>query len=299
MGNTVSLRSNRARALPYLLILPTFAFVVLFTIYPSISSVIGSFFQHRLNIPRYRDPVFYGIGNYRDLLSGTEFRLIMGNTLKYVVTVVPATMIAALGFALWLSQPRASRFRIAVFHPTILPMVSAATIWMFFFTPEYGLFNGFLRFFGYQGAENWAANPNMALWSLVIVSFWKDSGFYMIFYLAGIQNLPRDVYEAARMDGAGPVGLFFRFTLPLLRRTTLFVSTVAVIGAFRTVDHVFIITQGGPSSRSSLLLYHLWQVRFEHLNIGQASTITILLVVLLLAFTISNFLLSERGSDDG
>lgn len=296
----MNLRSNREglRVLPYLLILPTFLFVALFTIYPSISSVVGSFFQQRLNIPKYREPVFYGLGNYGDLLTSSEFRLIMGNTLKYVVTVVPATMIAALGFALWLSRPRNSRFRIAIFHPTILPMVSAATIWMFFFTPDYGLFNTFLRFFGYRGAENWAANPDMALWSLVVVAFWKDSGFYMIFYLAGIQNLPQDVYEAARMDGAGPITMFFRFTLPLLRRTTLFVSTVAVIGAFRTVDHVFVITQGGPSSRSSLLLYHLWQVRFEQLNIGQASTITVLLVVMLLAFTISNFMLSERRSDD-
>lgn len=294
-----SLKRARVQALPYLLILPTLLFVLLFTIYPSISSVVGSLFQHRLNIPKYRDPVFDGLGNYRDLLTSTEFRLIMSNTLRYVVTVVPATMIAAMGFALWLSRSRHARYRIAIFHPTILPMVSAATIWMFFLTPDYGLFNAALRLFGYSGAENWAANPNMALWSLVIVAFWKDSGFYMIFYLAGIQNLPQDVYEAARMDGAGPVTLFFRFTLPLLRRTTLFVSTVAVIGAFRTVDHVFIITQGGPSSRSSLLLYHLWQVRFEQLNLGKASTITVVLVVLLLAFTISNFLLSERRTDDG
>ena len=289
---------RRVRALPYLLILPTFFFVVLFTIYPSISSLVGSLFQQRLNIPRLREPVFYGLGNFRDLAQSAEFRTIARNTLAYVVTVVPATMITALGFALWLSRPGKAGFRIFIFHPTILPMVSAATIWMFFFTPDYGLFNTFLRFFGYSGAENWAANPNMALWSLVIVAFWKDAGFYMIFFLAGLQNLPQDVFEAARMDGAGPVTLFFRFTLPLIRRTTLFVSTVAVIGAFRTVDHVFIITQGGPSNRSSLLLYHLWQVRFEQLNIGQASAITVILVIALLAFTISNFALSERRSDD-
>jgi sn-glycerol 3-phosphate transport system permease protein len=284
--------------LPYLLILPTLLFVILFTIYPTIASVADSLFQQRLNIPKYREPVFYGGGNYADLLGSSEFRLIMGNTLRYVVTVVPATLFAALGFALWLSHKRHAGFRIAIFHPTILPMVSAATIWMFFLTPDYGLFNTLLRFFGYTGAENWAANPSMALWSLVFIGFWKDAGFYMIFYLAGIQNLPKDVYEAAKLDGAGPVTTFFRFTVPLLRRTTLFVTTVAVIGAFRTVDHVFIVTQGGPSSRSSLLLYHLWQVRFEYLNIGQASAITVLLVVLLLAFTISNFLFSERRTTD-
>ncbi len=289
---------TKVHLLPYLLILPTLLFVILFTIYPTISSIVESFFQQRLNIPKYRDPVFYGIGNYTDLLGSAGFRLILGNTLRYVAAVVPTTLIAALGFALWLSHKRHARFRIAIFHPTILPMVSAATIWMFFLTPDYGLFNTLLRFFGYSGPENWAANPDMALWALVLIAFWKDAGFYMIFYLAGIQNLPRDVYEAARLDGAGPLTVFFKFTVPLLRRTTLFVTTVAVIGAFRTVDHVFIVTQGGPSSRSSLLLYHLWQVRFEYLNIGQASTITVLLVALLLAFTISNFVISERRTTD-
>lgn len=242
--------------------------------------------------------MFYGFGNYSDLLGGTEFRLILSNTLRYVVIITPITLIAALGFALWLSHKRHSRFRVAIFLPTILPMVSAATIWMFFLTPEYGLFNSLLRFLGYHGPENWIANPDLALRALMIIAFWKDAGFYMIFYLAGIQNLPQDVYEAARLDGASPLMLFFKFTMPLLRRTTLFVTTVAVIGAFRNVDHVFILTQGGPSNRSSLLLYHLWQVRFEYLNIGQASTITVLLIAVLLIFTISNFIFSERRTID-
>ena len=117
---------TKVHLLPYLLILPTLLFVILFTIYPTISSIVGSFFQQRLNIPRYRDPVFYGIGNYTDLLGSAGFRMILGNTLRYVAAVVPTTLVAALGFALWLSHKRHARFRIAIFHPTILPMVSAA-----------------------------------------------------------------------------------------------------------------------------------------------------------------------------
>lgn len=283
--------------LPYLLILPTFLFVVLFTVYPTIASLVGSLFQHRLNIPRYREPVFYGLGNYADLLADEEFRQIFGNTLRYVATVVPLWVVTALFLALWLRRPRFAKLRVAMFHPTMLPMVSAATVWMFFLTPEYGLFNEFLRVFGYSGAENWVSNPDMALWSLILVAFWKDAGFYMIFFLAGVQNLPEDVYEALKLEGAGPLVTFFRFTVPLLRRTTLFVTTVAVIGAFRTIDHVFILTQGGPSRRSTLLLYHLWQVRFDQLNVGRASTITVVLVLMLLAFTITNFVVSERRDD--
>jgi sn-glycerol 3-phosphate transport system permease protein len=284
--------------LPYLLILPTLVFVLIFTVYPSISSIVGSLYQHRLNIPKYRDPQFFGLGNYRDLFESQQFRLIMSNTVRYVVVLVPAMVVASLFLALWLRKKRFARLRVAIFHPTILPMVSAATIWLFFFTPDYGLFNSFLRLFGYSGPENWIGNPDMALWAMVIVAFWKDTGFYMIFYLAGVQNLPKDVYEALEIEGAGPVTTFFRFTLPLLRRTTLFVTTVAVIGAFRTVDHVFVMTQGGPSERSSLLLYHLWQVRFESLNVGQASAITVILILVLLMFTIANFIFSEGRSKD-
>ena len=285
-------------ALPYLLILPTLVFVLVFTVYPALSAGWGSLFEHRLNIPKFREPVFIGLGHYQDFAVDPEFRRILANTLLYAVILVPVTVTAALFLALWLRKKRFTPFRIAVFHPAILPMVSAATVWMFFFTPDYGFFNRFLGLFGYHGPENWISNPSLALAALMIVAFWKDAGFYMIYYLAGVQSLPKDVFEALRIEGAGPVTTFFRFTLPLLRRTTLFVTTIAVIGAFRAVDHVFVMTQGGPSGRSTLLLYHLWQVRFESLDIGKASAITVVLMAMLLAFTVSNFLLSERRGKD-
>ena len=118
-------------------------------------------------------------------------------------------------------------------------MVSAATIWLFMFTPDYGLFNTGLRFLGYSGPENWTGNPKLALLSVMIVAIWKNTGFYMIFYLAGLQSLPHDVYEAAALDGANGWQTLRRITIPMLRRTTLFVTIVAFIDAFRTVDHVF------------------------------------------------------------
>ncbi|MCG8479251.1 MAG: sugar ABC transporter permease [Spirochaetales bacterium] len=293
----MSNHTNRT-LLPYLLVMPTLVFVLVFTVYPTLASLVGSLFQHRLNVPRYREPVFYGLGNYIDLISSNEFRGIVATTLRYVVVVVPLWIVTALFLALWLSRPRFARLRVVLFHPTMLPMVSAATVWLFFLTPDYGLFNTLLARLGYTGPQNWVGNPDRALWAIGIVAFWKDAGFYMIFYLAGVQSLPRDVFEALKIEGAGPIVTFFRFTVPLLRRTTLFVTTIAVIGAFRVIDHVFVMTQGGPSGRSTLLLYHLWQVRFANLNIGQASTITVILVVILLVFTVANFAVSERRSGD-
>lgn len=290
---------KKTTLLPYLLILPTLLFVAVFTVYPTLYSLGESFFLHRLNIPKYRVGQFAGLENYAQLCSSPLFQQILANTFLYVLVLVPLSVTAGLLFAMWLRHKRFQRLRVAMFHPAILPVVSAATIWLFFFTPDYGLFNAFLRLFGYSGPENWVANPSMALWSLLIVAFWKNSSFYMIYFLAGLQNLPEDVFEALKLEGASKITVFFRFTLPLLRRSTLFVSTIAIIDAFRMVDHVFVLTSGGPSNRSSLLLYYLWQVRFDQLNLGQAAAITVILLLILLGFTIANFLFQEPRGDSG
>ena len=187
--------------------------------------------------------------------------------------------------------------RIAFFYPTMLPMVSAATIWLFFFTPEYGLWNSALRAFGYSGAENWIINPKLALWSLIIVAIWKNAGYFMIFYLAGLQNLPADVYEAASLDGASWWVQMFRITLPLLHRTTLFISVIAIIGAFQTIDHSLVMTFELVTGEADLLLYEIFQQRFMFQNYGLANALTVIMIAILLALTVINFLLSERDYD--
>jgi len=164
----------------------------------------------------------------------------------------------------------------------------------FLFYPKYGLFNSTLRFLGYTGPENWTGNPNLALLSVIIVAIWKNSGYYMIFYLAGIQNLPDDVYEAAALDGANGWQTLWKITFPLLRRTTVFITIIAFIDSFRTIDHIFVLTSGGPSRASSVLLFELWQQRFENQDIGVSAAITVIFVVVLLFFTITNFVTSER-----
>ncbi len=285
--------------LPYLLILPTFVFVAAFTIWPTINAFYASFFRQRLNVARFREPTFVGIDNYVKLFHDPRFLNVLKNTLIYVLGTVPLSIFVAFIFA-WLVNRKIrglSWVRLAIFHPTILPMVSAATIWMFFFTPDYGLFNTALSWLGYDGPQNWTGNPHLALLAVMIVAFWKNAGYYMIFYLAGLQGLPHDVFEAAVLDGATTWQQLRYITFPLLRRTTLFVTTIAFIGAFQTVDHIFVLTQGGPSGASTVLLYYLWQIRFEYQDVGKASAITVILIALLLIFTVSNFLLSERKEE--
>ena len=287
---------KKRQILPYLLVTPTVIFVSIFTVWPVLLSIYQSFFRQRMNIAKFRIPTFIGFGNYIDLFSDPYFIKVITNTLYYLIGTVPISI--ALGFLFALLVNRKVRgigfFRLAFFHPMVLPMVSAATIWMFFFTPDYGLFNTALRFVGYSGPENWAGNPNLALLAVIIVAIWKNAGYYMIFYLAGLQNLPVEVFEAAALDGSNGLQTLIHITFPMLRRTTLFITIIAFIDSFRTIDHIFVLTSGGPSRASSVLLFELWQQRFEYQDIGKAAAITIIFVAILLVFTITNFLTNER-----
>ena len=287
---------KKLRPLPYLLILPTAAFVALFTAWPVLLSIYQSFFRQRMNIARFREPTFIGLGNYIDLFTDPYFIQVIKNTLLYTIGTVPISIMLGFLFALLVNRKMrgVGVLRLALFHPMVLPMVSAATIWLFLFTPTYGLFNTALSFLGYSGPENWTGNPSLALLSVIIVAIWKNAGYYMIFYLAGLQNLPKDVFEAAALDGANGWQTLWRITFPLLRRTTLFITTVAFIDAFRTIDHIFVLTSGGPSRASTVLLFELWQQRFEYQDIGASAAITVIFVIVLLAFTVTNFLTTER-----
>jgi len=287
---------KRSQLLAYLLVLPTAIFVALFTAWPVLRALYESFFLQRMSIARFREPTFVGFGNYIDLFTDPYFLEVIVNTLYYVIGTVPLSIVLGFFFALLVNRKvrGTALSRLAFFHPMVLPMVSAATIWLFFFTPNYGLFNTALKFLGYGGPENWTGNPNLALISVMIVAIWKNAGYYMIFYLAGLQNLPDDVYEAAALDGANGWQQLWKITFPLLRRTTVFITIVAFIDAFRTIDHIFVLTGGGPSRASTVLLFDLWRERFENQDIGTSAAITVIFVLVLLAFTVSNFMLSER-----
>lgn len=289
-------KKSKFSVFPYILTLPTVIFVAMFTAWPVLLSIYKSFFLQRMNIAKFREPTFIGLENYVDLFTDPNFLQVLKNTVNYVIGTVPISIFLGFLFALLVNRNIFGKgvFRLAFFHPMVLPMVSAATIWMFFFTPSYGLLNSSLRFLGYTGPENWTGNPNLALLSVIIVGIWKNAGYYMIFYLAGLQKLPLDVFESAQLDGANWWQILWKITFPLLKRTTVFITTIAFIDAFRTVDHIFVLTTGGPSQASTVLLFQLWQERFENQNVGLSSAITVIFILVLLIFTVTNFLISER-----
>jgi len=175
----------------------------------------------------------------------------------------------------------------------VIPLIAVANIWLFIYTPQYGLLDRFLEIFGASGS-NWLGDPNTVMIAIIIMIIWKDAGFFMIFYLAGLQNLPSDVYEAARMEGAKPFQMFRNITFPLLMQTTLFVLIVAINNSFKNVDHLYIMTKGGPDNASNLLLYHIYEAAFTNWDLGKAAVLTVVLIVILLSVTAFNYLYLDK-----
>lgn len=283
---------RRVAALPYLLIAPTLFFVALFTLWPTVLVAFDSLF---LQNEAVQVPQFTGLGNYASLAGDSAFQQVVINTILYVVVTVPVSVVLALILALALNRKLRALglFRLAFFYPAILPMVSAATIWLFMYAPGYGLVNVFLGILHLPG-QNWLGSANLALIALMILGIWKQTGYFMIFYLAGLQGLPHEVFEAANLDGASPLQTVRHLTLPLLMGTTLFVTTIAAVNAFETVDQIYIMTGGGPTNATTMLLFDIWQTLFSFFDQGKASAMSVILIGVLLVFTVINFTQVER-----
>jgi sn-glycerol 3-phosphate transport system permease protein len=183
--------------------------------------------------------------------------------------------------------------RLAYFTPTVLPMIAVANIWLFFYNPQYGLIDQLLKPFGVIGV-NWLGSQGTALWCLIVVGIWKEAGFFMIFYLAALQQISTELRECAAIEGASRWTFFWRVSFPLLMPTTLFVMINAVINAFRLVDHIFVMTGGGPDNATSVLLYQIYVVGFKFFDQAYAATLTMVLLLILGVIAIGQFLLADK-----
>ena len=184
--------------------------------------------------------------------------------------------------ALWANSKISARgfVRTAYFTPTVLPMIAAANLWLFFYTPGLGVLDQIGSLFGLPSV-NWLGQPETALWAIIIVTIWKEAGFFMIFYLAALQTIPEDLKEAADIEGASRWTYTRRIVLPLLMPTTLFIAVNAMINSVKLIDHLFILTKGGPSDASKLILYYIWEMAFAFFHAPHAAAMTILVIAVL------------------
>ncbi|MNM11682.1 Lactose transport system permease protein LacF [compost metagenome] len=277
----------RTNGFAWLLLLPSLVILVMFTFYPIFLTLRLSLYQADLAVP---EPIFTGLDNFRRLAADEVFWKVMSNNIWFALGTVPAGIALALLMAMSANKALRGKWllRTAFFYPTLIPMIAVANIWLFIFTPEYGLFSRLLHAAGLSDL-NWLGSPGLVQWAMIIMIIWKEAGYFMIFYLAGLQNIPKDLYEAAQMDGVGRFTVFRKITFPLLMPTTLFVSIVALTNAFKLVDHLMIMTRGGPNNASNLLLYYIYETAFSFWDQGMASALTVVMICLLLLFAAFQF----------
>jgi sn-glycerol 3-phosphate transport system permease protein len=276
----------------WLLLLPAAVLLVAFTHYPAVASLAQSFFSPASALYPSQ---FVGLDNYATMAADPVFWKVLKNNVWFALGTVPASIVIAITMALWVNGriPGRALVRMAYFTPTILPMIAVANIWLFFYSPGIGLIDQMLAMFGIPG-HNWLGSPDTVMACLIVMTIWKESGFFMIFYLAGLQAISPELEEAAVLEGAGRWHYFRRIVFPLLMPTTLFVLINAVINSFKLVDQLFILTKGGPDNASSLLLYYVYQVAFSFLDESYAATLTVVLLVILAVLAIGQYFVLEK-----
>jgi sn-glycerol 3-phosphate transport system permease protein len=280
MGQTRPIR--RQTLLGYALVLPSMAVFLTFYVYPVIYSLYLSFYNWDMMRPK--QPV--GLRNYQDLLGSAEFKEVLGNTLTYSVGVVFLTMGIGLILALLLNNRTmlSSVFQACIFTSYIVSWVAVSLLWIWMLDPQYGLVNYLGSFLGVPPVD-WLGNHRVALWSLVGVTVWKVIGYPVVIFLAGLQTISQDYYEAAALDGAGAWHRFRYITWPLLTPTTVFLFITLSIATFQGFDIVNIMTQGGPVHSTSIYVFFIYEQAFHYFRIGRASAAVVICFSLILALT--------------
>ncbi|HTR87176.1 MAG TPA: sugar ABC transporter permease [Reyranella sp.] len=290
-----ALRGRLGRhSLPYLLLAPSILFLVAFTYLPIVRVGWESLHDRPHGTTK---SLFVGLGNYTALFSDKAFLQSVVNNLVYAVGTVPLSMALALLFAIALQNSTrvSALFRALLLFPSMVPLVAAASLFFFIFLPGVGLLDYYLGKLGLHGF-NWLGDPDVALWSLIAITVWKNAGYYMLFYLAGLQTLPGEVLEAATIDGANFWQRLRHVIVPLLAPTTAFVLVIALINVLTQVDHVIVLTKGGPSNSTKLVLFYIFEEAHENFAAGKAAAASLLSVSFLLALSVFSLKTMERGA---
>jgi multiple sugar transport system permease protein len=266
-----------------LFLLPSLLGLAIFTLVPIVSSLGLTMFDWDLLTP----PKFVGLDNFNNLFHDATFWDSLVHTLGFIVGYIPLVMATGLGMALLLNRALkgVAIFRTAFFIPVVSAWVAIALIWQWIFNPQFGLLNYLLGFVGIHGPA-WLFDPQWAMPAIILTSVWKDTGFVMVIFLAGLQNIPGEYYEASHVDGANGWQQFRSITLPLLSPTTFFALIISLINSFQVFDQVWIMTAGGPAGATTVLVEQIVKNAFSYSKMGYAAAISWVLFVLVFAVTL-------------
>ena len=279
---------------PYLFLLPAIALLSLTVFFPAIQAFALSFTRYEYDITQA--PEWVGIENFRQLWQDEVFWQTIKNTLLYLIGVVPILVIAPLGLAIIVNQKLRgiNWFRTAFYTPVVISMVVAGIAWKALYTQN-GLLNQFLKQLGFAEGFPWLTDPHWAIWSVMLVTIWKGLGYYMVIYLAGLQSISPELYEAAAIDGSDSWQKHLDITLPLMRPYLFLVGVISAISATKVFEEIFIMTQGGPRNSSKTVVYYLYERAFQDLDISYACTIALVLFLGILGLSVINLKLTTEG----
>ena len=281
-------RRRRVSPTPYLFLLPALLLFAVFRAYPLVNGLWLSFTSARLGRSQY---AFVGLANYNRLLSDDRFLVSLVNTAYYTVASTLPILALPLLLAVVLNRdvPLKALLRGAFFFPFTLSVVTVGLTWLWLLDPIVGPFSYYLKRIG-LAVGSLLAEPRSAMWGIVATSVWWVTGYYLVIYLAGLQDIPRHLYEAAAIDGAGAWRNFWSITVPLLRPVFLFVFVIHIIGSFQIFGQVFVMTQGGPGDATRTVVQHLYETAFQNLfAFGSASAMAWVLFAVILVFSVIQF----------
>jgi multiple sugar transport system permease protein len=277
----------------YLFILPTYIFYTIFVIIPVIAVVCLGFTQYDILSP----PKFVGFHNFIDSFKDSRLIAVYGNTFYFTIVSVLLNVSIGLLLALMLNRKISNAlkylFRLAFFFPSIVATVFISVIWIALFAKDTGIVNYYLSLIGIHPIA-WFNDPQMAMSSIILLDIWKNTGFAMIVFLAGLQNIPKDYYEASEIDGANTTQIFFKITFPLLSPIVFFNIIIFSIGALQVFDSTKIMTDGGPGDSTRGLVMYIYENAFQKFQMGYASAIAIEFLVVIVLLTMVQFVISRR-----
>lgn len=267
-----------------LALLPSFIMFCVFTVYPIVHSLYLSFFNVSLIASQ---GTYVGLNNYINLVKNPTFQKAVRNTIIYTIGEVPIGIFCSLIIAILLNNKIKFQglFRTAFFTPVVTSMVAVAIVWTWMLEPNYGLVNSLLSKFGITG-PGWLTDPKWAMTSVIMLSIWKTLGYNMVIFLAGLQDIPTEVYESAAIDGVTPIKKFWYITLPLLKAPLGFATIMSVIKSMQVFSQIYVMTGGGPANSTMVVVYYLYQQAFEFYRTGYASAVAWVLFAVILVFTL-------------
>ncbi|MCC6704354.1 MAG: sugar ABC transporter permease [Thermomicrobiales bacterium] len=289
---TVWQRLGREEVIFLLFVFPNLFLFAVFTFWPMARAFYLSGVRWDMISPTKR---WVGLANYEYLFNNDAFRKTLVASLYYTVGTIGGTLILGLLAALLLNLPLRGRdgVRAAVFAPNLLSGAAISIIWVYMFDPRYGIIKEILGWFG-ASSPNWLRDPDWAMPAVIVVSIWRTLGFATVIYLAGLQAIPKDLYEAAKVDGAGAFWRFRSVTIPMLSPILFFLMVTSVLSSFQSFDIIRVMTQGGPVDSTSTLIWYIYEQGFIAMNAGRSAAATVILFLFLLVFTLFQVNYSER-----